>query len=150
MNTIIVYCLDASGVLSGSREQADTDPLPIPCTLVAPPTGEFVQWQNGGWVVLDAKPAVPTPADAQHTPASVTRAQGKVALIHAQLWPQVSAFVDAIADPTERALVEVALYDTVTWQRTSPFLNTMADALGLTQAQLDELFIAAAQIEVYP
>lgn len=148
MNTILVYCMDAAGLFTVSREQHDTDPLPVPCTLVAPPPGEFVQWYDGQWRVLDAAPEAPMPTVTQHVPASVTRAQGKMALIHAQLWPQVSAFVDAIGDPTERALAEVALYDTGTWQRTSPFLNTMADALGLSQAQLDELFIAAAQIEV--
>lgn len=81
-------------------------------------------------------------------PESVTRAQGKAALITAGLWPGVLAFVAAIPDPTERALAEVALHDTQQWHRSSPFFNAAATALGLTGEQLDNLFLAAARIEL--
>lgn len=89
------------------------------------------------------------PAAAQPTvPQQITRAQGKAALITMGAWDGVTAYVAAIADPTERALAEVALNDTLTWQRSSPFLNTAAAALGLTPAQIDALFVAAAAIEL--
>ena len=81
-------------------------------------------------------------------PESVTRAQGKAALITAGLWPGVLAFVAAIPDPIERALAEVALNDTQQWHRSSPFFNAAADALGLTGEQLDALFLAASKIEL--
>ena len=81
-------------------------------------------------------------------PESVTRAQGKAALITAGLWSGVLNFVAAIPDPTERALAEVALNDTQQWHRSSPFFNAAATALGLTGEQLDNLFLAAAQIEL--
>ena len=81
-------------------------------------------------------------------PEGVTRAQGKAALITAGLWPGVIAFVAAIPDPTERALAEVALHDTQQWHRSSPFFNAAATALGLTGEQLDNLFLAAAKIEL--
>lgn len=81
-------------------------------------------------------------------PESVTRAQGKAALITAGLWPGVLDFVAAIPDPTERALAEVALHDTQQWRRDSPFFNTAATALGLTGEQLDALFLAASKIEL--
>ena len=77
-------------------------------------------------------------------PQSITRAQGKVALISAGLWPQVEAFVASIEDPTERALAMVALHDTNEWRRDSPFLMQCAAQLGLSDARLDELFTAAA------
>lgn len=79
-------------------------------------------------------------------PQQVTRAQGKVVLIQMGLWPQVVAFVEAIADPMQRAVAEVAVYETLHWQRNSPFLNQAADALGITQEQMDQLFIAASQV----
>ena len=79
-------------------------------------------------------------------PQQVTRAQGKAVLIQMGLWQQVLDFVAAIPDSTQRALAEVALHDTQNWQRNSPFLNQAADALGITQAQMDELFIAADQV----
>ena len=81
-------------------------------------------------------------------PESVTRAQGKAALITAGLWPGVLSFVAAIPDPIERALAEVALHDTQEWRRDSPFFNTAATALGLTGEQLDALFLAASKIEL--
>ena len=81
-------------------------------------------------------------------PESVTRAQGKAALITAGLWPGVLDFVAAIPDPIERALAEVALNDTQQWHRSSPFFNAAADALGLTGEQLDALFLAASKIEL--
>lgn len=79
---------------------------------------------------------------------SVSRAQGKAALIRAGLWQGVLDYVSSIEDATEKALADVALNDTVTWQRTSPLLNEAAAALGLTQERLDDLFVAASGIEL--
>lgn len=81
-------------------------------------------------------------------PDSVARAQGKAVLIGAGLWKDVLAFVAAIEDPTEQALAEVALHDTQRWNRNSPFLTSMKVALGLSDEQLNDLFIAAAKIEL--
>jgi len=86
------------------------------------------------------------PVEPDPVPYSVTRAQGKAALIQAGLWPDVLAFVDGITDPTEKALADVALNDTQDWRRDSPFLNQAALAVGLSEEQLDDLFTAAAQI----
>ena len=60
--------------------------------------------------------------------------------------PQVLAFMAGIEDPNDKLLAEVALNDTVNWERSSPFLARVAAELGLSQQQLDELFIAAAAI----
>lgn len=81
-------------------------------------------------------------------PIQVTRAQGKAALIRSGLWQGVRDFVEAIADEAEKAVAEVALNDTTHWQRTSPFLNSAAQSLGLTDQQLDDLFIQASKIEL--
>lgn len=94
---------------------------------------------HGGQVVADSSAGVPQ---------SISRAQGKAVLIQSGLWEQVLAFVASIPDPTERALAEVALHDTTTWQRNSPFLNTAATVLGLSEEDMDDLFTAAAAIEL--
>lgn len=100
-----------------------------------------------GWVRSGpGQPFEPPAAAAPTVPASVTRAQGKAALIGAGLWPGVLAFVASIPDPTQQALAEVALNDTLEWRRDSPFLAACAAGMGLTDEQLDGLFIAAAQI----
>lgn len=100
-----------------------------------------------GWSYVEGE-FVPPPAPPQPVPQSVSRAQGKAALIQAGLWSAVVAYVDAMTDPTEKALAQVALNDTTEWLRTSPFLNAAATALGLTETQLDDLFLTAATIQL--
>ena len=113
-------------------------------TSIAPPAydratqGAF--FRDGVWVVETAQPP------ARPVPQQVTNAQGTAVLIQMGLWPQVLAYVSAIEDPVQKALAEVALNKTTHWQRTSPFLNQAADALGITQAQMDQLFIAASEV----
>ena len=110
-------------------------------TTTPPPTydratqGAF--FRDGAWEVETAQPP------AAPVPAQVSRAQGKAVLIQMGLWQQVLDFVAAIPDPTQRALAEVALHDTQFWQRSSPFLAQAAAALGMTDAQLDDLFVRA-------
>lgn len=79
-------------------------------------------------------------------PQTVSRAQGKAALIQAGKWDAVTAFVNAIADPEQKALADVALNDTQDWRRDSPFLIQAAGAIGLSSNDLDDLFTAAAEI----
>lgn len=110
----------------------------------AAPEGVGIGWSRSApgqpWVQgPDTVPAAPVPE-------SVTRAQGKAALINAGLWPAVLAYVESIEDPMQQALAEVALNDTLEWRRDSPFLSACAAGMGLTSEQLDELFIDAKQI----
>ena len=98
---------------------------------------------GGTWDGTVFGPPEPVPAPV---PVSVSRAQGKAALIQAGLWPSVLEYVESLTDPKERALAEVALNDTTEWLRTSPFLAAVADHIGLTPAQLDDLFREAAAI----
>ena len=81
-------------------------------------------------------------------PASVSRAQGKLALIGAGLWPAAIAFVEGITDPAQKAYAEVALNDTQEWRRDSPFLASAVAALGLSDEQLDTLFITAGGLQL--
>ena len=97
-------------------------------------------FRDGAWVIEDAQPpAIPVPQQ-------VTRAQGKVVLIQMGLWEQVQAYVAAIEAPMQKAIAEVAVYETLHWQRDSAFLNQAAAALGITQEQMDQLFIQASQV----
>ena len=90
----------------------------------------------------------PEPVQASVVPQSVSRAQGKLALIQAGLWPAVIAFVEGIADPAQKAYAEVALNDTQEWRRDSPFLASAVAALGLSDEQLDTLFITAGGLQL--
>ena len=90
----------------------------------------------------------PVPVPVQVVPQSVSRAQGKLALIQAGLWPAVIAFVNDITDPVQKTYAEVALNDTQEWRRDSPFLTSATAALGLNEEQLDTLFITAKGIQL--
>ena len=87
----------------------------------------------------------PSPAP-KPVPKTVSRAQGKAALISANIWGNVLAFVESIEDPTQKALAEVALNDTTEWRRDSPFLAAAAAAIGIDDAELDDLFLTASEI----
>lgn len=106
---------------------------------------------GGTWDGTAFGPTVPSPApeaEAPSVPESVTRAQGKAALIQEGLWPSVLEYISSIEDPTARALADVALNDTKDWMRTSPFLAAAAAHIGLSDAQLDNLFRTASAIQL--
>lgn len=111
--------------------------------LVESVGGEGIGWTYDGQTFT---PPPAPPSQPPQVPPAVSKAQGKAALIVAGLWSAVLAYVAAIADPTDKALAEVALNDTQEWRRDSLFLNSAASALGLTSAQLDQLFVDASGI----
>ena len=89
---------------------------------------------------------VPPEPEPVYVPQQITRAQGKAAIIMQGHWQEVLDCVASIQDPTQRALAEVALNDTLTWERSSPFFNAAVAELGMTDEQLDALFIQASEI----
>ncbi len=92
------------------------------------------------WRRIDGKivPYIPEP----RPPSQVSRAQGKIQLRRAGLWPKVLALVDA--DTTGE--IDVWLNDATYWSRQSPYIAQMAAALNLSSATVDQLFIDAAKI----
>ncbi len=134
---------------SGDPSWIEIDEVQYAQALAGMSAGKLVSI-DGGFALVDPPapegPSAPEDPPAPEPPTVVTRAQGKAALISAGLWAQVLVYVDAIDDPTQQALARVALDDTTEWRRDSPFLATAAAALGLTDADLDGLFVAAAGI----
>ena len=85
-----------------------------------------------------------TPVDG--VPQSVSFRQAKQELIVRGWWPLILNAVDAIADPIERELMRAEVPDSQEYQRQRPALVSMAKGvLGLTDEQIDDLFIAAAK-----
>lgn len=77
-------------------------------------------------------------------PQSITRAQAKLALLGAGLLAQVQPTIDAIPDPVQRQAAQIEWDDRLTFDRDNPTLAALAAGLGLTEMQLDELFVTAA------
>lgn len=75
-------------------------------------------------------------------PAEVSRFQARAALHIAGLLPSVEAAL-AAADP----LAQIAWADAQVFRRNSPTIAALSSAIGMTEAQIDALFLAAAQIQ---
>lgn len=79
-------------------------------------------------------------------PASVTRRQAKQALLLNGLLGNVQPAIDAIPDAMQRAMIQIEWDDSQVFERGRPALIALGSALGLSSAQLDALFIQAAQL----
>ncbi len=82
--------------------------------------------------------------DPTAVPQVVSRFQARAALHLAGLLDDVEAMM---ALPETPALAKLAWADAQEFKRDSPSLLGIASALGLTDAQLDSLFITAAGIK---
>ena len=77
-------------------------------------------------------------------PQIVTPFQAKAALLLQGLLGDVEALV---SDPATDPLVKLAWTTALEFRRTSPAILGIAQAMGWTEAQLDDLFTLAAGIE---
>jgi hypothetical protein len=74
----------------------------------------------------------------------VSRFQAKAALAQAGLLDSVEALM---ADTSTPIVARLAWQDALEFRRLSPTIQTMGHALGLTDAQMDQLFEVAKTIE---
>jgi hypothetical protein len=116
---------------------------------------EYIAWllgqANAGWCtqaraagVVAADPVPPAPVGS--VPYEVTRRQARQALILAGKFDLVQPAINAIADPVQRKLMQSEWDDSQVFVRTRPALVSMGHAIGLDDAGLDALFIAASKL----
>lgn len=92
---------------------------------------------NGAWAVVTTMPEEPA------VPRAVTMRQARLALLGAGLLASVDAAINGLPSPQkEAARIEWEYSQEV--QRHNGFVSVLAPSLGLTDAQTDALFIAAA------
>lgn len=90
-----------------------------------------LEWVDGGWEVVSI------------TPVKVTRHQAKEALRRAGHLSAILAYIPTVDDGGELALFWSEAED---FHRNHPQLLKVGDALGLTSAQIDALFVVAHAI----
>lgn len=100
--------------------------------LIPDPPGPEYRWNGSQWV-----------APPVYVPQIVSRFQAKAALLSAGLLSQVETL---IADPSTDIMTKLAWNEAIEFNRNSPTVLGLAKALGLTDEQVDALFVAAAQI----
>lgn len=76
-------------------------------------------------------------------PATVTRFQALATLAAGGYLDTVHTYIDTLPRTN---VTRLAFENATDWERASPTVNALATMLGLTDAQVDELFIAAAQV----
>ena len=96
---------------------------------------------GGATITVLVDPNAPPPGPV--VPQSVTAFQAKAALLQADLLDDVEAMM---ADPATPRIVKLAWSEALTFERQSPTVVAMGSALGLTDEQLDAMFVAGSQI----
>lgn len=144
---IVLYKWGADGIYSESVEVDEKSPVPARSTPAPPPglTGEQVaQWGGSGWTVLESRPVPPEPVIA--VPESVTMRQARIALSRTGLIPAVEQALEVMqGQEGEEARIEWEYSQEV--YRNKPFVIQLGATLGLSEEQVDELFISASGIE---
>lgn len=144
----MIYARIADGAVAellevtGDVPLEDRFPPAITEALVALDGVEAASVQEG-WLYaggLFAAPS-PPPPELPSVPAAVTGRQARLALLAAGL---LDAVETAIAAAPEAAQIEWRHGTTI--ERASPLLAEIGGALGLTDAQIDDLFQAAAAL----
>lgn len=111
--------------------------------------GDVQQWIDEGNTLaeFDGYPEVPMTAEQLkdwRESAVVSRFQARAVLRQAGLRSQVEAIMD---DPATDPLVIDAWTDAQEFKRMSPTVLNLADGLGLTDTEVDDLFRQASTIE---
>jgi hypothetical protein len=96
----------------------------------------------GMWRIAEDQPGAPVAA----VPQKVTARQAHQALILAGLYDAVQTAISAIADPLQRKLAQVEWEKSQEFARDWPLLLSIGQGLGLTDADMDDLFIQAGSL----
>lgn len=110
----------------------DMNPPPGLTEVPFPPADARQKWADEAWGPIPVA-----------VPASITRGQGRLALLDAGLYPALEAAMTGIEDPEERLRASIQ-FERETWERSNPWVGQMGDAMGLTAEQIDQLFVAAS------
>lgn len=105
--------------------------------------GALVLVDEGQDIPIGATPVVTSGVQLQPVPQEVSRFQGRAALIQAGHMAAIQAFID---QPETDIMVKEAWANVTVFRRQSPMMATVATVLGLTEQDLDNLFIAAHAI----
>lgn len=88
----------------------------------------------------------PKKLQAALVPSIVQMRQARLALLSVGLLDDVDAAIAGIADPVARHAAQIEWEYAATVPRNGSLLKQLAPALGLSEAKLDALFIAAEKL----
>lgn len=95
--------------------------------------------------VPEGEAILPCVAPPTPVPTAVTMRQARLALLGAGLLDDVEAAINALPSPQKEA-AEIEFEYAQEVHRNHGLVPAMAQALGMTEAQIDDLFFAAAEL----
>ena len=98
------------------------------------------------WTVTDWTPEQIEQERLMSVPQSVPMWAAREVLIDAGLLDQTKAVFAAIVDPIEREKAQAKFEYSGTVKRDDPLIQLAVDTLGLTDLQVDDLFVAASKL----
>jgi hypothetical protein len=98
---------------------------------------DYLEWLAEG---NTPEPYVPPPTPI---PSTVTRFQALAVLAAGGYLDTVRTYINTL---DQNNVQRLAWENAADWERTSPTLNALATMLGLTDTEVDDLFIAASQV----
>lgn len=120
------YITDSTGIIVEPQEYS----------IIESPTANPPSW----YVEEEAPP--PPPISIQYVPQQVTMRQARLALLEAGLLNLIASAIDSLEEP-QKTKVQIEWEYSAFVERYSPLVQQMALSLGLTEKQLDDLFIQA-------
>jgi hypothetical protein len=92
---------------------------------------------------VEANIQPPEPAPPPPIPATVTRFQALAILAAGGYLDTVRTYINTLDQDN---ITRLAWENATDWERTSPTLAALATMLGLTDTEVDDLFVAASQV----
>lgn len=113
--------------------------------------GVIEQREDGHWYqAWESRSYTQTELDQQlankRAGMRVTKRQGRQQMILMGVIGDIESAIAAIADPTERMMVQSFWDDSTEYERMHPKMIQLAQAIGFTDEQLDQAFIEAAKL----
>jgi hypothetical protein len=149
---INVYFYDENKVYIKTEQISIYDAMPKNCTLIEPPIvtePSVAVWFMNKWITLPSKPPINnirvTSIHQKRKTMKVTMRQARLALFKANLLSSVDNTIDLLDDPYKsEARIEWEYAQEV--ERLRPFVIMLGPLLGLSDDQLDDLFIFASRL----
>lgn len=111
----------------------------IPCSESNRDYQEYLLWVEKGNTPEEVQPLLPVPEE-------VTMRQAQLVLLQDGLLDEVESIIEGIADTVVKRTAQVEWRTSSTVKRSHSLVTQIAPLLGLTESDLDSLFIRAKAI----
>ena len=141
--------LDENGVKGKKFTASNIKPdnhelIEISGQVPKPFAGRFFNY-IGGELVLKAEKETEYNRIKNPVPTEITLRQFRLALLEKDLLPAIKTAIDLLT-PKQKAIAQIELDYSHIMKRDNPFIATLGSLAGLTEDQIDDLFVDAEKL----